>query len=116
VSTRTQRLADEAREQLRERLRVITGRVLAEVRITSVRWDDGLRWCVVTLAVDPRSPARRREVPVPSGRDHHDIAILLRDAFPHARWDIAQDYDVTFGVLTEHSTAIPAALLGGDAL
>src|SRR3546814_721906 len=89
--------------------------VLAEVRVTCVRWDDGLRWCVVTFAVDPRGPARRREVPVPEGRDHHDIATLLRNAFPDARWDIAQDYDVTFGVLTEHITLVPGALLGGDA-
>lgn len=116
MSTRTQRLDDAAREHLRERLRVITGRVLAEVRITSVRWDDGLRWCVTPLAVDRRSPARRREVPVPQGRDHHDIATLLCNAFPDAGWDVAQDYDVTFGVLTEHITLIPSVLLGGDAL
>ncbi|MGW6911488.1 hypothetical protein [Streptomyces sp. NPDC054940] len=106
------------RDRLRGQLRELTGRVLAEVRITRVRWPEGLRWVAMALADHrpyARAATRRREVPLAEGALHHDIAILLRDAFPHADWSVAQDYDVTTGVLREHVVRLPACLRG-DAL
>lgn len=109
-------MADPAtRDRLRGQLRELTGRVLAEVRITRVSWPEGLRWVAMVLAVNGKAPARRREVPLAEGGQHHEIAILLRDAFPHADWSHAQDYDVTTGTLREHAVRLPACLRG-DAL
>jgi hypothetical protein len=68
----------------------------------------------MALAVDCKACWGRREVPLPSGGLHHDIAILIRDAFPHANWAVAQDYDVATGVLREHSVRLPACLRGDD--
>ncbi|MFF9238437.1 hypothetical protein ACF1AY_16095 [Streptomyces sp. NPDC014776] len=101
------------RTAVRDELRRITGRQLAEVRITRVRWDNGLRWVALALTVDPRAQHRYREVPLADGSQHKRIARLLRDTFPHANWAVAQDYNVTTGVLSEHIVRVPACL-GGD--
>jgi hypothetical protein len=103
------------RDRLRGRLREITGRVLAEVRVTRVQWTDDPRWCVLALTVEKRLPFGRREVPLADGDHHREIAELLKRAFPHADWDRAQDYDVATGFLTEHVTVLPDCLRG-DAL
>ncbi|MFJ2178934.1 hypothetical protein ACIOHE_39330 [Streptomyces sp. NPDC087851] len=81
---------------------------LAEVRITPYRHGDGRFWCVMALGCE------RREVPLPKGAPA-TISAALRAAFPLARWDVAQDYDITTGVLTEHITPLPACLLDGAA-
>lgn len=106
------------RDRLRVQLRALTGRVLAEVRITRVRWPEGLRWVAMALADHrpyARAATRRCEVPLAEGTLHKDIAILIRDAFPRADWSRAQDYDVTTGTLREHAVRLPACLRG-DAL
>ncbi|MGW0993482.1 hypothetical protein ACWD5V_09260 [Streptomyces sp. NPDC002523] len=102
------------RRALRDNLWRITGRNIAEVRITRVRWDDGLRWCALALTVDPQPPFGHREVPLPDGSQHREIALLLRDAFPHANWARAQDYDVETGALREHVTPMPECLRGDE--
>ncbi|MFD4830202.1 hypothetical protein ACFWPV_10155 [Streptomyces uncialis] len=79
-------------------------RRVAEIRLTPQHWQDRTVWCALLLAPD------RSEVPLPQGAAA-DIAALLTGAFPHARWDRAQDYDVETGVLTEHQVHVPAALM-----
>lgn len=114
MSTDLKNVLDTSRRlAIRNDLRRITGRLLAEVRITRVRWDNGLRWVALALTVDPQPPFGHREVPLADGSQHKRIALLLRDAFPHANWAVAQDYDVATGVLTEHVVRIPACL-GGE--
>lgn len=110
-------LSAAARHRLASQLRQLIGRPIAELRITRVRWDDGLQWVVLPLAaVVIRGVARgHREIPLAEGTLHRDIAVLVRDAFPHADWSRAQDYDVVTGVLREHIIRTPAALRG-DAL
>jgi len=100
------------RDRLRSRLREITGRVLAEVRVTRVQWTDGPRWCVLALTVEKRPPFGHREVPLADSNQHEGIAELLKATFPDADWDTAQDYDVTTGALTEHVVRPPASLRG----
>lgn len=95
---------DGARLSVHAELRRLTGRELAEVRVTPARYGGGTVWCVMALGHD------RREVPLPGLA--RPIADLLRDAFPTARWGVALDYDVTTGVLTEHVTRLPACLRG----
>jgi len=107
-----QRASKRLRRHLARSLRRITSRDVAEVRITRVRWDDGLHWVALALAVDPRPPFGHREIPLADGSLHHEIALLLRDTFPHANWATAQDYDVTAGVLREHLVQMPTCLRG----
>ncbi|MFJ8153890.1 hypothetical protein [Streptomyces sp. NPDC094468] len=101
------------RDLVAVRLRELVGHAVTEVRITRVRWDESKRWVVMLL--DERLPGSRRELPVDRGGLHHLVAILIRDAFPHADWSRAQDYDVVHGALREHVVRVPAAL-AGDAL
>lgn len=115
MSARDERLSATAARHLRDRLYAITGRALAEVRVTRVEWPEGLRWVAMTLAADPQTPRGRREVPLTEARQHRTLALLLRDTFPHANWAHAQDYDVVAGVLREHTVRLPACLTG-DAL
>lgn len=115
TETAPENIAQEsARLALRDSLRRITGRDVAEVRITRVRWEDGLRWCSMVLTVDRQPPFGHREVPLAEGHQHHTIALLLRDAFPHANWATAQDYDVETGSLHEHIVRLPECLRGND--
>ncbi|MFJ6730056.1 hypothetical protein ACIQPQ_34670 [Streptomyces sp. NPDC091281] len=108
-----QHIADpETRRALHDALLRITGRVLVEVRITRTRWPEGLRWVAMVQAVDRKAPSRRREIPLAHGGQHKKIALLLRDAFPFAKWDRAQDYDVTSGVLRQHVVQTPSFLRG----
>ncbi|MGV4984560.1 hypothetical protein ACVB8X_14155 [Streptomyces sp. NRAIS4] len=107
--------ADESKRLvLRDDLRRIIGRAIAEVRITRVRWQDSLRWVALALSVDPKPPFGHREVPLTDGDQHREIALLLRDAFPHANWSVAQDYDVETGTLREHVTPLPECLRGDE--
>lgn len=109
-----QHLDASRRRALRDSLRRLTGHDLAEVRITRVHWDNGLRWVALALADHqpyPTALARRREIPV-IGSQHREIARLIRDAFPEADWSRAQDYDVATGTLTEHQVQVPACLRG----
>ncbi|MCX3059599.1 hypothetical protein [Streptomyces beihaiensis] len=101
------------RDALRDQLRAVTGHRLAEVRVTLVRWDEGLRWVVLALTTDPRPPFGHREVPL-HGSQHHDIAILLRDTFPAADWSTGQDYDVETGILRTHIVRLPDCLRDDD--
>jgi hypothetical protein len=105
-------LDDDQRLALHDRLRRITGRNLTEVRITRVRWNDGLRWVALALTVDPDPPFASREIPLAHGGQHREIALLLRNSFPHADWSRAQDYDVATGVLRQHVVRRPACLRG----
>ncbi|MET7776263.1 hypothetical protein ABZU94_10705 [Streptomyces mirabilis] len=115
TATRTRHAAEPlTRNALRAELLRITGSTLVEVRITRPRWDDRLHWVAMALAVSRRSPATRREVPLAEGGQHREIGLLLRDAFPHADWSAAQDYDVVGGILTEHVTRVPACLRGDE--
>ncbi|WP_155054533.1 hypothetical protein [Streptomyces blattellae] len=94
------------RSALDERLYILCGRLVKEVRITRVRWPQGKRWVALVIGLNGR------EVPLHDGGLHHQAAIILRDAFPHADWSRAQDYDVATGVLREHVVALPACLSG----
>ncbi|MFK0172661.1 hypothetical protein ACIQU5_28080 [Streptomyces sp. NPDC090306] len=85
--------------RLASQLRGIAGREVAEARITPATYGGGQVWCVLLL--DPR----RREIPAP-GRTRQ-IVDYVRSAFPDAQWNRAQDYDVTAGVLVEHTVARP---------
>lgn len=115
TATPTRHVAEaRTRDALRANLLRITGRTLVEVRITRPRWNDNLHWVAMALTVSRRSPAVRREVPLAGGGLHREIGLLLRDAFPHADWSVAQDYDVVDGILTEHVTRVPACLRGDD--
>ncbi|MEV7422833.1 hypothetical protein [Streptomyces sp. NPDC091212] len=89
------------RHQLWARLRTAVGREVIEVRLTP--YHRGSTWCVMALGTN------RHEVPLPKGAARA-ISDGLRRAFPDAAWDVAQDYDVTTGVLTEHVTVLPACL------
>ncbi|MFB7594649.1 hypothetical protein [Streptomyces sp. NPDC056160] len=106
--------ADESlRIVLREDLRRVVGRDVAEVRITRVVWDTGYRWCALALAVDPNLPFGHREVPLDADR-REKIVRLIQKAFPRADWARAQDYDVKTGTLREHQVELPACLGGGE--
>ncbi|MEO3978829.1 hypothetical protein [Streptomyces sp. CAU 1734] len=89
--------------QLRTRLTEITGRDIAEVRITKYHTDSTSFWTVMCLG------PRRREVPLPKGGPQ-ETSSMLRTAFPDARWSLPQDYDTTAGTLTEHRSRMPAPL------
>lgn len=96
------------RKRLAERLRDITGfYAVAEVRITPALYGGGTVWCAMAIG------SNRREIPLPGVA--RQVTAVIREAFPGADWDRAQDYDVTTGALTEHVTAMPEAL-AGDAL
>lgn len=95
------------RDRVSHQLRDITGRDVAEVRITPALYGGGTVWCAMAIG------SNRREIPLPGSA--REIAGLIRAAFPSAQWDRAQDYDVTAGTLTEHSMVMPGCLLG-DAL
>jgi hypothetical protein len=111
--TAAEHTAPEAtRLALRDSLRRITGQSLAEVRITRVRWQDGLHWVALALTVDRRHPFWHREVPLSDGSQHREIGLLLRGAFPLADWNVAQDYNVETGVLREHIPPVPECLRG----
>lgn len=94
------------RSALAERLYILVGRSVKEARITRVRWPDGKRWVAMVLGHNGR------EVPLYDRGLHHQAAIILRDAFPHANWSRAQDYDVSTGILREHLVRRPADLRG----
>ncbi|WP_426568147.1 hypothetical protein [Streptomyces canus] len=96
------------RAKLRELLYVLFAREVSEVRITRVRWPEGKRWVAMVIGTEGR------EIPVRDGGLHHTAAIILRDAFPHANWSVAQDYDATAGVLREHTVRMPASLRGDE--
>jgi hypothetical protein len=115
MSAHTEQLNATAVRRVRERLYDITGLTLAEVRITRVRWPEGLRWVAMTLAAHPTAARKHREIPITEAGQHKTIALLLRDAFPHANWSRAQDYDVTTGLLREHTPRVPDCLMS-DAL
>ncbi|MFF9310150.1 hypothetical protein ACF1BS_04485 [Streptomyces sp. NPDC014748] len=106
------RASRRGRRALARTLRAIMGRDIAEVRITRVRWDDGAHWVALALAVDPQPPFGHREIPLADGSLHREIALLIQNAFPGADWSVAQDYDVTTGVLREHQVHLPACLRG----
>lgn len=90
------------RSALHQQLYTLTGRSVKEVRITRVRRREGNRWVAMVIG------ATGREVPLRDGGLHHQAAVILREAFPHANWSIAQNYDVTTGTLTEHAVRLPA--------
>ncbi|WP_406168972.1 hypothetical protein [Streptomyces sp. NBC_00996] len=96
------------RSALDERLYILVGRSVKEIRITRVRWPQGKRWVALVIG------RNGREVPLHEGGLHHQAAIVLRDAFPQANWSRAQDYDVATGVLREHLVRLPAGLRDGD--
>lgn len=95
----------QVRDRVLRQLRAITGRDVSEVRVTPVGDGNATAWCAMALGTD------RREIPLP-GRSR-EVAALLRESFPAARWSVAQDYDVAAGVLTEHVVRVPACLLDG---
>lgn len=107
------RAASSSRKALRADLRALTGRDLAEVRITPARYGDGTVWCVMALVTDADAHRGRREVPLPKGA-HHTIAARLRMAFPDADWTRAQDYFPAVGLLREHLVRLPACLRGDE--
>ncbi|GAB2714760.1 hypothetical protein [Streptomyces bullii] len=96
------------RSALDQQLYTLVGRSVKEVRITRVHWPDGKRWVAMVIG------ASGREVPLRDGGLHHQAAIILREAFPHANWSRAQDYDVATGVLREHRVRMPACLRGDE--
>lgn len=95
-----------ARSALDQQLYTLVGRSVKEVRITRVRWPEGKRWVAMVIG------STGREVPLRDGGLHHQAAIILRHAFPHANWSRAQDYDVATGVLRQHVVRLPAGLRG----
>ncbi|MFI6248984.1 hypothetical protein [Streptomyces sp. NPDC051016] len=92
------------RDRLYCRLRAITGRAVYEVRVTPALYGDGTVWCAMAIGCD------QREIPLPS--KSREVAAAIRAEFPRADWDRAQDYDVTTGVLREHTVPMPACLGG----
>ena len=99
--------SQQARDRLWHQLNIITRRDVIEVRVTPAQYGTGQVWCAMAIGCN------RREVPLP-GRAR-EVAALIREEFPDVDWDRAHDYDVTTGVLTEHTIAVPGYLLG-DAL
>ncbi|MGP4085441.1 hypothetical protein [Streptomyces sp. KR55] len=99
---------DDTRTALDQQLYTLFGRAVREVRITRVSWPDGKRW--VAMAIGTHGG----EIPLHDGGLHHQAAMVLRDAFPHANWSRAQDYDVATGTLREHLVRVPASLRGDD--
>jgi len=107
VSARTTFQADAgARRALHQQLYVLVGREVREVRVARVTWRSGQRWRAMVVG------QTGREVPLYEPAMHHLIAQLLREAFPQADWDTAQDYNARTGVLTRHITQLPDALAG----
>ncbi|MFF0597845.1 hypothetical protein [Streptomyces antibioticus] len=107
MSTQTEFTVDAAKKRaLREQLYTLVGRAVREIRLTRVNWPDGYRWVAMAVGVGGK------EVPLREGGLHHVAALILRDAFPHANWTRAQDYDVTTGILREHLVRTPASLRG----
>ncbi|MFF3847991.1 hypothetical protein [Streptomyces sp. NPDC002328] len=106
MSATTTRFEADARTRraLDQRLFTLVGRQVKEIRITRVNWPNGKRWVALVIG------STGREVPMFEGGLHHQAAIVLRDAFPHANWSRAQDYDVATGVLCEHVVRTPASL------
>ncbi|MFF8406969.1 hypothetical protein ACF06P_35750 [Streptomyces sp. NPDC015684] len=94
------------RGRLASELREMARRPVVEVRITPAQYGGGTVWCAMAFGVG------RREVPLPG--KSRQVAALLREAFPLAAWDRAQDYDVNSGVLREHQVQLPACLEGAD--
>lgn len=115
TETTTTHTADTGtRDRLSSELRQLVGRPVTEVRVTRVQWPEGKRWVVALFHVDRKQPWKAQEMPVPEGRLHRVIALLIRNAFPHARWNRAQDYNVATGVLAEHVVRMPACLTGEE--
>ncbi|SMF85999.1 hypothetical protein [Streptomyces sp. Amel2xC10] len=107
MNTQTEFAADAATKRaLSEQLYTLVGRPVREVRITRVNWSDGYRWVAMAVGVGGT------EVPLRDGGLHHTAALILRDAFPHANWNRAQDYHVATGILREHVVRTPASLRG----
>ncbi|MHC3474639.1 hypothetical protein ACYF6T_38920 [Streptomyces sp. 7R007] len=94
------------RSRLHQQLYTLFGRRVKEVRITRVTWPEGKRWVAMVIGV------HGREMPVREKGLHNNAAAVLREAFPHANWSRAQDYDVASGVLREHVVRQPAAPRG----
>ncbi|MET9081393.1 hypothetical protein ABZX77_05730 [Streptomyces sp. NPDC004237] len=94
------------RDRLYCKLTAITGRAVSEVRVTPALYGDGSVWCAMAIGCD------LREIPLPS--KSHEVAAVIRAAFPGANWARAQDYDVTTGALVEHIVRMPACLGGED--
>ncbi|MEI5520730.1 hypothetical protein WB388_08955 [Streptomyces brasiliscabiei] len=95
------------RRALHQQLYTLMGRTVQEVRITRVRRGKGKRWVAMAIGTNGR------EVPLYESGLHHQAALVLREAFPHADWSIAQNYDVTTGILTKHAAPTPAPLRDG---
>ncbi|WP_327377957.1 hypothetical protein OG393_30770 [Streptomyces sp. NBC_01216] len=87
------------------RVTALAGTGIGELRLTPYQRGTTRFWCVMALGVD------RREVPLPQGAPRR-LSDALREAFPAARWDRAQDYDVRSGILTEHVIVLPEILKG----
>jgi len=98
----------ETRRVLQEQLYTLFGRPVKELRITRVTWPEGKKWVAMVIGTNGK------ELPIFDGGLHHQAAIVLRDAFPHANWSRARDYDVATGVLREHVTRVPATLRGDE--
>lgn len=107
TTTATRQASGVGRDRLWCRLKALTGCNITEVRVTPVQYGAEQVWCAMAL------DSARREVPLPGITSQ--VAALIRTAFPDVDWVRAHDYDVTTGMLVEHSAAIPGCLLG-DAL
>ncbi|MGW6292436.1 hypothetical protein [Streptomyces sp. NPDC055058] len=95
------------RKALDQRFYTLFGRAVKEVRITRVHWPEGRKWVAMVIGT------HGREVPVHGTGLHTQAALVLKDAFPRADWDRAQDYDATTGTLSEHIARMPTPR-GGD--
>ncbi|MDX2749591.1 hypothetical protein PV413_03510 [Streptomyces scabiei] len=102
ASARTLQAKPVTRSALHQQLYTLIGRTVKEVRITRVRRQGHTRWVAMVIGVNGR------EVPLYDSGLHHQAAAILRDAFPHADWTAAQNYDVTTGTLTTHAVRRPA--------
>jgi hypothetical protein len=94
------------RAALDQQLYVLMGRSVKEVRITRVNWPEGKKWVAMVIGI------HGREVPLYDGGLHQQAAMILREAFPHANWARAQDYDVKTGILREHIARVPSGPRG----
>lgn len=102
-----ERASAKTRRALDEQLYTLFGRPVRELRITRVTRPEGKKWVAMAIGTNGK------EVPVFDGGLHRQAAHVLRDAFPHANWSRAQDYQVATGVLSEHVVRTPASLRGG---
>lgn len=92
---------DSQRRALDQRIYLLIGRSAKELRITRVNWSDGPRWVTTVFGLNGK------EVPLWDRGLHLQAALVLKDAFPQADWSIAQNYDVTTGILHPHLPVPP---------